>query len=285
MAGCLIAAGHDVSVFDLDQGAVARVAGSGATAAGSLRDIAERCEIVFLSLPSPRAVETVIGGQGGLAGGTAVRYVVDLSTIGAYASKKAAQTLADAGKEFIDAPVSGGVSGAAAGTLAVMASGRQEAFDVVKPVLAALGKIFYVGSEAGLGQSMKLVNNYLSATALIATAEAVVIGMRQGLDPALIIDVLNAGSGRNSATVDKFPRSILPGTFNFGFAIELMCKDLGLFLNEAEVAGVDAPIGRVIGQSWTEAREALGDGSDFTEVIVPMARKADVVPAHWAIDA
>jgi 3-hydroxyisobutyrate dehydrogenase-like beta-hydroxyacid dehydrogenase len=140
-------------------------------------------------------------------------------------------------------------------------------FAVVEPVVAHLGPVFHVGREPGLGQAMKLVNNYLSAAALATTSEAMVVGVKAGLDPAVMVDVLNAGSGRNSATQDKFPRAVLPGTFDFGFATGLMEKDIRLFAEEADGLGVPVWVGAAVRQLWLQARAQLGPSSDFTEVV------------------
>jgi 2-hydroxy-3-oxopropionate reductase len=147
---------------------------------------------------------------------------------------------------------------------------------MIEPVLKIFGKVFHVGERPGLGQAMKLANNYLSATALAATSEAMVFGVKAGLDPDLMIDVLNSGSGRNSATQDKFPRSILPGTFDFGFTTGLMYKDLKLFTEEAEAAGTSLWIASIVRQVWQHANGQIGGDADFTTVIKPLEQWAGV---------
>src|ERR1019366_8306053 len=124
----------------------------------------------------------------------------------------------------LDSPVSGGVGGAEKGTLAVMVSGPRADFEIAKPALAVIGKLFFIGEKPGSAQTMKLANNLLSATAVVATSEAVVMGVKSGLDPAVMIDVINAASGMTPASRDKFPRAILPRSFDFGFATGLMVK-------------------------------------------------------------
>src|SRR5205085_4468478 len=136
------------------------------------------------------------------------------------------------------------------GTLAVMTSGPQAECDRLAPILAAMGKVFYIGSEPGMGQMMKLINNLLSATATAATSEAMVLGVKAGLDPQVMIDVINAGSGRNTATEDKFTRAIFPRSFDFGFALGLMTKDVKLCIDEAEALGVPMWIGSAVKQLW-----------------------------------
>ena len=148
-----------------------------------------------------------------------------------------AKLLAERNIVQIDCPVSGGVGGAEKGTLAVMVSGPKAEFELLKPALDVIGKVFFIGEKPGAAQTMKLANNFLSATAMVATSEAVVMGVKAGLDPAVMIDVINAGSGMNTASRDKFPRAVLPRSFDFGFATGLMVKDVRLALEEMKQLG------------------------------------------------
>src|SRR5260370_39337402 len=138
----------------------------------------------------------------------------------------------------IDSPVSGGVTGAAKGTLAVMVSGPRAEVNAVEPALAVLGKIFFISERPGAGQTMKLCNNFLSATAMTATSEAMVMGVKAGLDPKIMLDVINSGTGRNTATEDKFGRVVRPRTFNLAFTVGFMTQDLQLCLGEGQGLGV-----------------------------------------------
>ncbi|MFR9807289.1 NAD(P)-dependent oxidoreductase [Pseudonocardia sp. RS010] len=235
-------------------------------AASSAKEVADRSEVVLTSLPTPAIVLDVVLGPDGLARGSAVRRVVELSTTGTRTARRIAEELRSRGVTAVDAPASGGTSGAEKGTLAVMVSAPAADFATLQPVLSALGKVFHVGTEPGLGQAMKLVNNYLSAAALATTSEAMVVCAKAGLDPRMMLDVLNAGSGRNSATQDKFPRSVLPGTSDFGFATGLMEKDLGLFAEEAANLQVPTWVGSVVHQMWRQTRDQLGADSDFTSI-------------------
>ena len=176
----------------------------------------------------------------------------------------------------VDSPVSGGVGGAQKGTLAVMASCPRALFDSLKPVLEVLGKVFYLGDKPGLGQSMKLANNLLSATALAITSEAMVMGVKAGLDPRVMLDVINAGSGRNSASQDKFPKAILPRTFDFGFTTELMYKDVKLFLQEAEAMGIPMWVASAVGQLWFLTYSQIGPQQDFTTIVQCIEKWAGV---------
>jgi len=147
----------------------------------------------------------------------------------------------------------------------------------VKPALEVIGKVFFIGEKPGSAQTMKLANNLLSATAVVATSEAVVMGVKSGLDPAVMIDVINAGSGMNTASRDKFPRSILPRTFDFGFATGLMVKDVRLCLEEAKALGLSMEVAEAVGRLWEVVIRDMGAESDFTSAIKPIEKAAGVV--------
>src|SRR6516165_8491590 len=199
MARRLIEAGHRLVVCDTRQEAVERLVALGAQTASSPREIADRVETVMASLPSLQASLDVATGAGGVVEGKRVRRFVDLSTVGSQMAVRIHDLLAKRNIVQLDSPVSGGVAGAEKGTLAVMVSGPRADFEAVKPALEVIGKVFFIGEQPGSAQTMKLANNLLSATALVATSEAVVMGVKAGLDPAVMIDVINAGSGMNTA--------------------------------------------------------------------------------------
>ncbi|MGH6771777.1 MAG: NAD(P)-dependent oxidoreductase [Xanthobacteraceae bacterium] len=267
MASRLIAAGHEIVAYDVQGQALSAIAGKGAQTASSPAEVASRAAIVMTSLPVPAVVEEVALGANGIVAGTAVRTFVDLSTTGPRVAKAMAAKLGERGITAIDAPVSGGVASAVKGTLAVMTSGPAAECDRLRPVLEAIGKVFYIGPDAGMGQMMKLINNLLSATATAATSEAVVLGVKSGLDPRVMIDVINAGSGRNTASEDKFPRAILPRSFDFGFALPLMAKDVKLCIDEADALGVPMWIGSTVKQLWLYGLSQGGADQDMTEII------------------
>jgi 3-hydroxyisobutyrate dehydrogenase-like beta-hydroxyacid dehydrogenase len=176
----------------------------------------------------------------------------------------------------IDCPVSGGVGGAAKGTLAVMVSGPKAEVDAVKDVLAVFGTVFVIGEKPGMAQTMKLANNVLSATTMAATAEAVAMGVKAGLDPAIMIDVINAGSGRSRASDQKFPQSILPRTFNYGFATGLMLKDVRLAVAEAKDLGVPNDVISKVLDAWETTNTEYGADSDFTSIVKMVEERAGV---------
>jgi 3-hydroxyisobutyrate dehydrogenase-like beta-hydroxyacid dehydrogenase len=276
MASRLIAAGHPVVAYDVQGQALSAIAVKGAETASSSAEVATRAEIVMASLPVPAVVQEVALGERGVAAGSRVRVFVDLSTTGPRVAKAIAAALAERGIAAIDAPVSGGVAGAVKGTLAVMTSGPKAECDRLRPMLEAIGKVFYIGPEPGMGQMMKLINNLLSATATAATSEAIVLGTKAGLDPYVMIDVINAGSGRNTATEDKFPRSILPRSFDYGFALGLMTKDVKLCIDEADALQVPMWIGQAVKQLWLYGLGQGGPDQDFTALITHIEKWSGV---------
>lgn len=275
MAGRLLDAGHRLVVYDRSQAAVDALVARGAVAAGGVADVARQARIVFGSLPTPDVVCEVALGRDGLTGG-AVRLFVDLSTTGPRVSSAVAEGLAQAGVTLVDAPVSGGRAGALKGGLSIMASAPRPAFDEVEALLRVFGKVFYVGDRAGLAQTMKLVNNIISVAALAITSEGMVMGVKAGLDPDVMIDVLNASSGRNSATTDKFPRAVLPRSFDFGFASGLSAKDVRLCLQEADAMGVPMVVGASVQQMLSMTNAMFGPQSDFTSMCRLVEQWADV---------
>jgi len=267
MASRLVDAGYALTVFDTRELALAPFVARGARRADSPAAVASAVDTVLVSLPTPDVVQHVALGSDGIAAGTTVRTFVDLSTTGPRAAQDIAAQLAAKGITAVDSPVSGGVAGAEKGTLAVMTSCPRPLFESLKPVLEVIGKVFYLGDKPGLGQSMKLANNLLSATALAITSEAMVMGVKAGLDPRVMLDVINAGSGRNSASQDKFPKAILPRTFDFGFTNELMYKDVKLFLQEASAMGIPTWVASAVGQLWQLTYSQMGAQADFTTIV------------------
>jgi 3-hydroxyisobutyrate dehydrogenase len=248
----LAKAGATLVVFDA--AGTAERAPEGAAVAESVEEVARDSDIVLLSLPDGAIVlevaKAIVSAEGRRAD-----TVVDLSTIGIEAGQKLASTLGEAGIDYLEAPVSGGVNGAKAATLAVMAAGEAEVWERIGPLLEPMSaKRFLVGREPGQAQAMKVLNNFLSATAMAASSEAMVFGERQGLDPSTILAVLNASSGRNTATSDKFPR-LLEGE-TLGFRAGLMSKDISLYLADARASDASGDIAEVMGQIWEALAEA-----------------------------
>ncbi len=266
MAARLIDAGYALVIYDTNHAAMEALSRDKATIAKNPAEVADRAEIILVSLPTPDVVRNVATGADGVMKGRKARIFIDLSTTGPRVSGEVAATLAEAKITLVDAPVSGGRGGAIKGTLAVMAAAPRTAFNEVESILKVFGKVFYVGEKAGLAQTMKLVNNMMSVTALAITSEGMVMGVKAGLDPSVMLDVINASSGRNSATTDKFPRAVLPRTFDFGFAIGLSMKDIRLCLQEADAMGVPMPVGSVVQQVLSITNAQYGPQSDLTSI-------------------
>lgn len=274
MALNLVKAGFDLLVFDMNPAAVKALTDAGATAAASVKDAADNADCIMVSLPTPDVVKSVALGEGGVCEGTRVKTFIDLSTTGPRVAQEVAAGLAKHGIDQLDAPVSGGVGGAEKGTIAVMVSGPENRWEQYKAAFDAIGNPFFVGEGAGQGQMMKLLNNYLSATAMVATAEAFVVGAKAGLDPDKMVDVICAGSGMNTAVRDKFPKSVLNRTFDYGFRTELMHKDVKLCMEEAEALGVPMWVGQPVKQWWSYALNRGGNQEDFTHIVRYMEEAA-----------
>jgi 2-hydroxy-3-oxopropionate reductase len=276
MARRLIQAEYTLTIYDTSEATLQPFLEAGAQRANSPAEVASAAEIVLASLPTPPVVQAVALGPDGVAEGSKVKIFIDTSTTGATYAKRVAEGLAAKGIAAVDAPVSGGLGGAERGTLAVMVSCSDEIFSVVKPVLEHTGRLFHVGREPGQGQTMKLLNNLLSATAMAISSEAVVMGVKAGLDPTQIVEVINSGTGRNSATEDKIPRFVIPRTFNLGFAIGLLNKDIRLCMEEAEALGVPMVVGSAVKQMLSITAGSEGSEADMSEIVKPIERWAGV---------
>jgi len=265
MASRLLDAGYRLCIYDVSEEATKPLVARGAELAASPAEVASTAEVVLMSLPTPDVVrEVALGGNGGIINGSRVRTLINLSTTGPGVATEVAARLAERQIGWVDAPVSGGVTGAKAGTLAVMVSCPTPAFNEVEPVLKVFGRLFHTGEKPGLAQTAKLANNLLAAAAMVITSEAMAMGVKAGLDAKILIDIINASSGRNSATQDKFPRSILTGTFDFGFATGLSYKDVRLCVDEAEALGVPMVVGAAVREMLAVTNARFGAASDFT---------------------
>ena len=264
MVSRLLAAGHQVIVHDPDPRAVAAIVAKGAIAAASAAEVATSAPIVMASVPTPAVAKATAEA---IAAAPGLQVFVDLSTSGPAAAQAIDKLLAAKGVAAVDAPVSGGVTGAANGKLAIMVSGPAAAVERVRPLLAEMGKVFVVGERAGLGQTVKLANNLMSAASLAIAAEAMAMGAKAGVDPAIMLDIINASSGRNSATQDKIPKHVLNRKFDFGFANALSFKDVRLCLDEAEALGVPMVVGAAVRQMLSITHQSCGPDADCTELV------------------
>jgi 3-hydroxyisobutyrate dehydrogenase len=265
MAGHLIDAGHELVVYDARPAAVEPLLDRGAMLADSPRAVAEAAEIVITIVPSSREVEVVVADLLPALG--PLHLLVEMTTADPSVTRRLAAQVEERGARFIDAPVSGGVKGAVEGTLAIMVGGEAADVERARPLLERMGKrIFHVG-PVSTGHAMKLVNNVTSAACLVATAEAIAVATRAGIDPARAVEIIAASSGRSNASDWKFPQFILSGRFDAGFAIALMTKDVNGFARLAEELGFEAP---VCAQATEYFRRALAAGlgdADHTAIV------------------
>jgi 3-hydroxyisobutyrate dehydrogenase len=271
MAANIAAAGYDVVGYDA-AGTKDRKP-EGVLGADSVAEVVGRTDTVLLSVPDGR-VTLAIADQMTTLTDRRATVVIDLSTIGPVAAQDAAARLAEVGVTYADGPVSGGVAGARARTISLMFGGPTDVFDAHRDVLGSFaGNVFHVGEEAGHGQAMKLINNFLSATALAATSEAFALGQAYGLGLETMLDVVNVSTGRNSATYDKFPNRVLTGTYDTGFHTRLMAKDVRLFNSVAAEVGTLHEVSDAVGAVWNACEDAM-PASDFSEIWKYVSRRS-----------
>jgi len=277
MAQRLLRAGNTVIVHDVNAAAVEAAVAAGAQAATSPAEVASRAEIVMVSLPTPDIVCRVTLGEHGLSSGNRAKIYVDLSTTGARVAKEVAAGLEPHGIAALDAPVSGGVAGAIAGSLAIMVSGDAAAFETVRPALLEIGRnTRLIGDQVGQGQTLKLVNNLMSASNFAVAAECLVMGAKAGLDADIMVDVINTSSGRSFVTEAFVAKPVLNREFNFGFRMELMSKDMRLALEEAEGLGATMFTCSAAKQLYAYAMAHGGGPSDVTTLIKVLEQWAGI---------
>jgi len=272
MAGHLVRAGWRVQVYDVDAARTrAFIETHGGQAAGSLAELGRNSDVVITMLPDGKIVRKVVLGDGGaadcLAKGLARgAVVIDMSSSAPVGTRELGQDLERPGIRLLDAPVSGGVRGAVAATLAIMVGGDRDLASRQDALLKPMGKRFHAG-PLGSGHAVKALNNYVSAAGLVAAGEALVIGARFGVEPKVMLDIVNASTGRNNSTENKFAQFILNQKYNSGFTLGLMAKDLALAMDVAKAMEVPADLGRACLDLWNEAERSLGGGADHTEVV------------------
>ncbi|GAA0369756.1 NAD(P)-dependent oxidoreductase [Bacillus horti] len=236
--------------------------------AHSPQEVADEAEIILASLPTPQVVREVVLGERGVIHGKKVKTYIDLSTSGQKVTSEVGLALQGRGITMLDSPVSGGVPGAQKGSLSLMVAGSREAYERSLTLLEHIGKkIFYVGDEVGQAQVIKVINNLLSSAALAITSEAMVLGVKAGLDPNIMIDILNASSGRNSATEDKFKKSIINRRFDYGFKTDLAYKDIKFCLDLADDLEVPMWLGSQVEHFWRFAMSQGAKNQDYTTII------------------
>lgn len=268
MAARLLGVGENVVGFDTSHERMAAFAGLGGEPAASARAVADRAELVIACLPSKAASFATAFGDDGVADGSAVRTYVEMSTLGKDAMETIAPELETRGIGFLDAPISGGPGRAREGTLTAIVAGKPQVRASALPVLHRLAQhVFEVGDVPGQAQVVKLVNNMLSITAFVASCEAISVGVKAGLDARTMIDVINVSTGRNSATVDKFPAAILPRTFQYGGPLSIGVKDSQLFLDLARSTHMPAFVGATVANLFAMIADQLGPDEDYSNTI------------------
>ncbi|MBU2532216.1 MAG: NAD(P)-dependent oxidoreductase [Alphaproteobacteria bacterium] len=264
MAANIAKAGYRMVCYD--RAGTAALMPEGATAGNSIADVIKGADTVFLSLPNGPIMESVAEEIAAVDSARAA-LIIDLSTVGPDASRSAARRLSLKQIGFGDAPVSGGRAGAIKASISLMYSGDKAIFDDHYDVFKSFAaNPFHVGDEPGQGQTVKMLNNFLSATNMVATSEAVVFGLSQGLDMKMILDVVNVSSGANSASQDKFVNRILPETYDAGFFAELLNKDVQLYISNVRAAGTPSDVGEVVAGLWQAGVDSFEPRTDFTNI-------------------
>jgi len=267
MSSRLVRAGFRVQAYDVSEDArAAFTRESGAEAVESLAACAAGVRAVVLMLPSSPIVRAVLLEDGLLEAMPPGSLVADMGSSEPVQTRELAEEAARRGVELVDAPVSGGVRGAVAGSLAIMFGGSEEQFEVCRPLLGQLGSKVLRAGPVGAGHALKALNNVLSATHLLVSAEAIRVGRRFGLDPQLMLDVINAATGRSYSTEYKLPTFVVPETYDAGFALRLMVKDMKTAVALARATGTATPLTDGSTELWERAAEVLAEDADHTEI-------------------
>lgn len=265
MAQRLLAAGHTVRGFDVAEEAKARLAEAGGTRCDSPAEAVAGAAAVILMLPNSDVVEAVITGPEVTAALASNTLVIDMSSSEPLRSRSLEQRLRHNGTRFVDAPVSGGVKGAENGTLTVMAGGSDEDLAEASAILDCFGTVRRAG-QVGAGHAAKALNNLMSATHLLVSSEAILAGQSFGVDPELLLQIVNGSSGKSGSTENKWPNFILPGTYNSGFALKLMLKDMKIAVDLADQVHAASRLSHAAVELWEEAAAELPDNADHTEI-------------------
>jgi 3-hydroxyisobutyrate dehydrogenase len=274
MSARLVEAGHAVLGVDPTPAAAAAATARGVTVVDSAADLARQTDVVILMLPNSDVVDAVAGQLLAVpAGERRVRTVIDMSSSEPSRTRALAERLHAEGIVLVDAPVSGGVLGAVNGALTIMVGGPADTVAELTPLLAVLGSRVVRVGDAGAGHAVKALNNLLSATHLLATNEAAIVAAKFGVDPALMMSVVNTSSGRSGSSELKLPKYVFTGAFDSGFAAALLEKDVGIARRLAEEVGVELTIGTVVDDQWHALNAELPPGSDHTAIIKPLEER------------
>jgi 3-hydroxyisobutyrate dehydrogenase len=267
MASNLVAAGFPLTVHDADPEVRTSFAEKHECAAADRPGAFAAAAVVVTMLPDDTEVQgAVLHWQGGIAAALASgSVVVDMSSSNPAGTLGLGPHLAERGIALVDAPVSGGVPRAEEGTLTLMVGGDDDAVERARAVLEVLGEQIFRTGPLGSGHAMKALNNLVGGTTYAVVAEALAIGRRYGLDPRVMVDVMNASTGRSFNTEVVFEEHVLTGAYGTGFALGLLAKDVGIAVALADAAGVDAPLSRIVSRRYADAVEGLGTGADHSE--------------------
>lgn len=275
MAEKLLDGGHRLVIHDINASAMQPLLQRQARPAGSPKELADQCGIVFVSLPTLAAFRAVVFGENGLLQGRALKILVNTCTVGVPFLREIETALAANGVTVVDCPISGGPPGARAGTLSVMVSGDPAAIETVRPMISLWGRTLTVaGDKPGAAQVLKLTNNILAAVALAATSEAFVMGAKGGLDPEVMVAAINAGSGHNTATEGMFPREVLNRRFSYGAAMHILMKDIDLAIAQGEELGVPMWVCHAVRLVFRHAIFAGSADDDLTSIVRYVERGA-----------
>jgi len=276
MAGKLLDGGHGLTIFDISEAAMRPLLLRQARRAATPRELADQCETVFVSLPTLEAFRAAMGGPDGLAAGKKMNILVNTCTVGVPFVKEIESVLAPNGVTVVDCPISGGPAGARAGTLSVMVSGDPAAIEAIRPLLSLWGnKLTVAGDKPGAAQVLKLTNNLLFIVGLAATCEAFVMGAKGGLDPEVMVDAINAGSGRNGATQIVIPGAVLDRSFHFGASLQILEKDIDLAIAQGEALGVPMWVSQAARLVYKHAIFQGAAQDDISTLIQHLERAAD----------
>lgn len=273
MAGNLARAGYKLLVYDLDSARTAALAGTqGVIVAKSLAELGAAANIIITMLPDGKAVRAALCGKDDgfkdclLERAQNNALVIDMSSSSPMGTRELGEVLSKRGLQFIDAPVSNGVKGAVAATLSIMVGGDRAIFERVKPMLEKMGSQIYYAGPLGAGHAIKALNNYVSAAGLIAACEAMHAGQAFGIDPGVVVDIINTSSGMNNTTKNKCRQYMISGAYNAGFSTGLMAKDVRTALDIAEAMQTSTLFAKPTAEVWNAMEQQLGFLSDHTEM-------------------
>jgi 3-hydroxyisobutyrate dehydrogenase-like beta-hydroxyacid dehydrogenase len=275
MAAKLLDAGHSLTIFDISEPAMRPLLERQARRAASPQELGDRSEIVFVSLPTLAVFRDAVLGPNGLIYGGALKVLVNTCTVGVPFVKEVEEAMAARGVTVVDCPISGGPAGARASTLSVMVSGAPEAIERVRPLISLWGSTLTVaGDKPGAAQVLKLTNNILFAVSLAATSEAFVMGAKGGLNPEVMVNAINAGSGRNGATQTVIPTVVLDRSFDYGAALHILMKDIDLAIAQGEELGVPMWVCQTARLVYKHAIFQGSDDDDISTLVRHVERSA-----------